>query len=567
MKRISYETSTETLAAPFLERDGMMIDDGHRQNPRLPTVSSGDRQLDAEFRRSTTANSGDTVPFVVSAGVHHRGVLFTCEAEPIKSFGSSEKEEGRHEGKEMASCGGGGGGGCGSGCLRDGEEAADDVKGEEVGGVRGRRPPADRDPVLCSKCGEHAAFYGNLCGGCFRFSLFGKFKLAVTSKAMISPTDKVLVALSGGPASRVALQFVHEMQFKAQKSWDASKDQSLPVFGVGVAFIDETMFLRPSKEVEEAVEEIRCSVSQLAPPAKVLHIATIGSIFSADPEGGTASLNEVLEAVSDATGKEDLLHHLRVLCLQKIALDNGYSKLVLGSCTTTIARKVLSATVKGQGYSLPADIQYVDARWAVPVVLPLRDCLAEELTVLCHLDGLKIHRVLDQPHVGINNLVSSFVTRVQDDNPSRARTIVRTAEKLRPFHFNKVTENLSYEMLPSRVRRKLQSERNAEATPSEVLCSICGGPLSNSDIASLKASISNSTRHQVFAAQCCQSCCFQILPKEEASLEHFYSLMPPAMTGRVKDVTTCDYNHLRGRVGAASVTTIVQHINDANVIS
>jgi cytoplasmic tRNA 2-thiolation protein 2 len=41
--------------------------------------------------------------------------------------------------------------------------------------------------------------------------------------------------------------------------------------------------------------------------------------------------------------------------------------------------------MQGQGYSFPADIQYVDSRWPVTVVLPLRDCLARELDVYCRL--------------------------------------------------------------------------------------------------------------------------------------------------------------------------------------
>lgn len=42
---------------------------------------------------------------------------------------------------------------------------------------------------------------------------------------------------------------------------------------------------------------------------------------------------------------------------------------------------------QGRGYSLPADFQYIDVRWEIPVVLPLRDCLAQELSMVCHLDG------------------------------------------------------------------------------------------------------------------------------------------------------------------------------------
>ncbi|XP_003535234.1 agamous-like MADS-box protein MADS3 [Glycine max] len=45
---------------------------------------------------------------------------------------------------------------------------------------------------------------------------------------------------------------------------------------------------------------------------------------------------------------------------------------------------------KGQAYSLPADIQYLDARWEVPVVLPLRDCFAQEINMLCRLDGFVV---------------------------------------------------------------------------------------------------------------------------------------------------------------------------------
>lgn len=36
---------------------------------------------------------------------------------------------------------------------------------------------------------------------------------------------------------------------------------------------------------------------------------------------------------------------------------------------------------------MPGDVQYIDARWEVPVVLPLLDCLAQELNMLCCVDG------------------------------------------------------------------------------------------------------------------------------------------------------------------------------------
>jgi cytoplasmic tRNA 2-thiolation protein 2 len=61
--------------------------------------------------------------------------------------------------------------------------------------------------TTCGKCdggGPAVAASGGagMCRECFRAHLFGKFKLAVTSNAMVRPTDAVLLAFSGGPASR-----------------------------------------------------------------------------------------------------------------------------------------------------------------------------------------------------------------------------------------------------------------------------------------------------------------------------------------------------------------------------
>ncbi|XP_077250505.1 adenine nucleotide alpha hydrolases-like superfamily protein isoform X2 [Tasmannia lanceolata] len=443
---------------------------------------------------------------------------------------------------------------CQSNCGKEGNKEEQQDKGR-----RATANTTSEGIVLCPKCKVEEAVAStsqeSLCLSCFRSYLFGKFKLAVTSHSMISFSDKVLVAFSGGPSSRMALQFVHDMQSKSQRNLDASGDKSLPVFGVGVAFIDESVIsLIPSLKVNKAIEEIEFIVSSLAPPAKELHISSIESIFSLDAEEGRSKLNGLLHTISDVTGKEDLLQHLRMLSLQKIALDNGYSKLVLGSCTSRIACHVISATVKGQGYSLPADIQYVDSRWGVPVVLPLRDCHAQELSMLCHLDSLKTQQLLKCPRFGINGLVSSFVAllqlKLQEENPSRERTIVRTAEKLTPFHFSKLPETNNLEdHLPSRWRKKLQIFKSDGSILAEALCPICSSPLNGQDLQSLKSSVGTfQSGFDIFAANCCPSCCFQILPKEPSLLESFYSLLPEPMVRRFQDTTGADESWLREQI-------------------
>ncbi|WCJ33468.1 Cytoplasmic tRNA 2-thiolation protein 2 [Euphorbia peplus] len=415
----------------------------------------------------------------------------------------------------------------------------------------------NQNPNFCIKCKINhpistdfvrGADDARFCPDCFRSNLFGKFRLAVTSHAMITPSDNVLVALSGGPASRVVLQFVHEMQHRSQKNFDACKDRSLAVFGVGVAFIDESaVYHVPSEKLDNAVEQMKLDVSTLAPPVKQLHVVPIENVCSSDSADGKSKLIELLSDVNDATGKEDLLCHLRMSALQKVASENGYNRLVLGTCTSRIACHVLAATLKGQGYSLSADIQYVDARWQIPVVLPLRDCTAQELNLLCRLNGLKTTQLIDNPPSSINGLVSSFVTLLQEENPSRECTIVRTAGKLTPFHFNRIPEiNDSNVPLATRRRQKRYNIKPAEAISSESFCPICNSPLDSSDLLTLSSV--NGHQSSSFATACCSSCRFQILPKDLSLVEHFYSCLPPQLINQAKHGGSDNLSLLRDQI-------------------
>lgn len=96
-----------------------------------------------------------------------------------------------------------GAGGCQSGCYKDEEPTSDQPTASSETDSRS-------SSNLCIKCKLNDAIsgYGGIddgrfCADCFKSNLFGKFRFAVTSNAMISPTDKVLVAFSGGPSSRL----------------------------------------------------------------------------------------------------------------------------------------------------------------------------------------------------------------------------------------------------------------------------------------------------------------------------------------------------------------------------
>lgn len=117
----------------------------------------------------------------------------------------------------------------------------------------------------------------------------------------------------------MALQFVHEMQVKAHNNFEASRDRSLQVFGVGVAYINETAACSiPSDEIDKTVQTIQSVVSSLCQPRKNLHIVQIESVYSSNLNDGREKLKKLLDAVNDVTGKEDLISYLRMLSLQKV---------------------------------------------------------------------------------------------------------------------------------------------------------------------------------------------------------------------------------------------------------
>lgn len=134
---------------------------------------------------------------------------------------------------------------------------------------------------------------------------------------------------------------------------------------------------------------------------------------------------------------------------------------------------------------------------------------------------------------GINSLVSSFVKILQQENPSRECTIVRTAGKLTPFHFNKIPEiNDSNVPLATRRRQKRFNLMPKESISSESFCPMCYSPLNKSDLtSSIRPADCQS---DIFAVACCSSCEFQILPKDPSSMEHFYSLLPQPLIATVK---------------------------------
>lgn len=83
----------------------------------------------------------------------------------------------------------------------------------------------------------------------------------------------------------------------------------------------------------------------------------------ATPHQSTTKLNNLVQSITDVTGREDLLVNLRHRLLLQVARAHGYTRLILGDTQTTAAVRVVAAACKGQGYVLPTLVAAYDARY------------------------------------------------------------------------------------------------------------------------------------------------------------------------------------------------------------
>ena len=70
----------------------------------------------------------------------------------------------------------------------------------------------------------------------------------------------------------------------------------------------------------------------------------------------------LLQAVSDITGKEDLIAALRRSLLLRVAAQLGCNKVALGTSATRMAVRTVAMSAKGSGYALPGAIHFTDSR-------------------------------------------------------------------------------------------------------------------------------------------------------------------------------------------------------------
>ncbi|XP_074865268.1 cytoplasmic tRNA 2-thiolation protein 2 isoform X2 [Carettochelys insculpta] len=336
----------------------------------------------------------------------------------------------------------------------------------------------EASPVLVIRVGD--AF----CKACFREYFVHKFRAMLGKNRAIFPGEKVLLALSGGPASSSMLQQVQEGLSRET----AKKLRFIP----GVVFVDEGAVCGQSvAEREETLLQMEAILRASGFP---YHLARLEEVFdlpssilqrmTPGPTGPRHSYKEAVEgfirqrrqeeggvretlavlsmrdvhgaeglaqppapahteellrlfgSLKTLTAKEDLLQTLRTHLILHTARAQGYSKVMMGDSCTRLAVKLLTNLSLGRGASLAMDTGFSDDRHGdVVVVRPMREYSAKEIAFYNRLFGVPtvFTPALDTKALekaSIHRVIERFLYGLQAEFPSTVSTVYRTGEKL-----------------------------------------------------------------------------------------------------------------------------------------
>ncbi|NXI34088.1 CTU2 protein, partial [Galbula dea] len=345
-------------------------------------------------------------------------------------------------------------------------------------------------PRPCVKCKQGTAALiirlgDPFCRGCFREYFVHKFRAMLGKNRVIFPGEKVLLALSGGPASSAMLRQVQEGlgretakrlrfipglvyidegavrgQSLAQREQSLAQMETLlqaTTFPYYVVHLEEALelpasILRPGPEgssepgssYKEAVEGFIQQQRQEGAGDDGTSLSDLGtqdmpsSTARLPTPARTQELLRLFEAVETATAREELLQMLRTHLILQTARSRGYVKVMTGESCTRVAVKLLTNLALGRGAFLAVDTGFTDNRHGdVMVVRPMREYMAKEIAFYNHF--FDVPTVIAPPlptkrreKPSVHRLIERFLVGLQEDFPSTISTVYRTGEKMSP---------------------------------------------------------------------------------------------------------------------------------------
>ena len=409
----------------------------------------------------------------------------------------------------------------------------------------------------CLKCRSPADIVlrdrDTYCKNCFEPYFIHKFRSQLGKTRLIYPNEKVLVAFSGGPASRAMVEMIREgttsggrhekmLRFKPEIihvdegclfgggsgvvgsdsvdgfNADVNKDEAKAICEAsGIPFEILPLWKIFSEEYSESgkfggiLESNEFNFDLNGATSKKSMAECVGreEMVSIGEKGGDEKdlLFRLFRSLCTITAREDMLKMLKNRLIQMYAAQNGFTKVLYGESTTRLSINSLANVSKGRGFTLPLDVGFADAE-SVPgltLMRPMRDYLSKEISYFLRIRRLTYVTVpsfstkqTNMKTSSVDHLTEKFLTELQKDYPSTINTICRTVDKL------------------------IFKDRESEGLKE--FCTLCHSPLSSTEQAQAISVKRSMTSHNK-SSQCCgeESTCSGGEPCSGGGKEHYYN--------------------------------------------
>ncbi|MEW6222610.1 MAG: TIGR00269 family protein [Candidatus Hadarchaeota archaeon] len=276
--------------------------------------------------------------------------------------------------------------------------------------------------MRCSFCGRRAAYsqrYAGLllCDRCLAKSVERRFRRGIAEHSLISPGERIVLAVSGGKDSVACMHLLTEY----------CKRRGCRLLAVT---IDEGIAGYRDESIEVALE----NAELLGVEHKVV---SFKQAFGATLD----EMVKLLEERKTGLGACTYCGILRRSLLNQAAREAGAQKLATAHNLDDEVQAVMLNYIRGDFVRLhrlgPA---YSPRQGFVPRIKPMREIPEKEVAAYALLKGIKVHLGVCPYAGGIHTEIRDFINRLEENHPNSKFMVLRMFDRMRPHLAQAVPE-------------------------------------------------------------------------------------------------------------------------------
>lgn len=317
---------------------------------------------------------------------------------------------------------------------------------------------------LCVKCNSQPAVVIHdthaKCSQCFQFNVGHKFYSAIGASKQVVPSSEIVIVFDGSARSVSMLSLILDDERKT-KRWLQK-----------ILYVDKSVLLSPDTNTRiEYLESVKALIPST--PALPCFYTSICNNF-------IVQFNEVTTEYLDTNKNSDLQfllnwnsrgksitnqqEHLNILYRKTIASavnDLKCSFVFLPEIKTDIASRMLINTVLGLGCYAGKESSFIDDRYNIKSMKPMRNITQYEVDQLVTLKNLKYIQPFEYGRclsetASLHNAVENFTSKLQKEYTATISTLFSVGSKLNEVDL----ESTSHCLMCNAVILEEQSDTN-----------------------------------------------------------------------------------------------------------